>query len=273
MPKRSATSPDGAATRSTKRHHGESSSSRNGKRKRHRLPVAFEPLILSIAKWRCTNISEDNDEDVADTTDSGVVLPTTVSVSRQSLHEAGPMTWSKVLANYQSNSRSIPDVVFQTSDGKEVKGHSLVLRIRVPFFASLFPGKHSVSKSTNLPEACVVLPIAWADSETLQNVMDVAYLIKTPKDIPESELPRLYTAAMFIGWEELETGCYEDFQERLNTANCLAWLEWAVINRNALVKHRSATFAAAHLETLHEERDQELVRLSLEAHLAIVRLT
>ena len=104
-------------------------------------------------------------------------------------------------------------------------------------------------------------------------MIDVAYLTKTARDIADSLLERLYAAAMFLEWEELVTGCYEEFQERLSVANCLTWLEWSVTHHNTLVKHRASQFAAAHHETLTEERDQEMARLSLEAHLALVRLT
>ena len=74
---------------------------------------------------------------------------------------------------------------------------------------------------------------------------------------------------MHIEWEELETSCYEQFQEQLAQSNCLAWLEWAIANNVPLVKHRAASFAAAHMEVLQEERQQDLTDLSLEAHLSI----
>jgi hypothetical protein len=95
----------------------------------------------------------------------------------------------------------------------------------------------------------------------------------TTKDVSDKQLFKVFTAALHLKWEELETGCYGQFQERLQTANCLEWLEWSVKQKNMLVKHRAAHFAAAHLERLHEERDQELAQLSLEAHLALQRLT
>ena len=170
MPKRPANSPDtagGGGSRRAKRHRGGDSLSASHKRRKLRVPAPSEPLDLKVVKWRCFPTEEDTTGP-----DGPVTTVPSITVAGERLAEPGPMTWAKVLAAYQARSRhdAIHDVIFHTKDGEQVPAHSLILRIRVPFFASLFPGKREANQSeTGGPSsAALSLPIPWVDRDTLQ---------------------------------------------------------------------------------------------------------
>ena len=100
-----------------------------------------------------------------------------VTITNYRVVESVPLTWKQVLINYRDNKSSIHDILFATSDGHKVSAHSLILRIRVPYFHTLLPGKHP---SPDGKPAEVL--ISWSDSDTLRCIIDYAYFFRTAKD-------------------------------------------------------------------------------------------
>lgn len=225
----------------------------NRKKKNKVSPLPL--LDLSVTRWR-----------YVDDTEGSHPL-----ISVHHIKEPATPTWREIFCNHKRSLVSC-DLALETKNGVQIPAHSLVLRIRIPFFENLLQSK-LVSGDANTRTAPTVITLDWLESGTLEEVVDFTYFATTADAFSNAEIYNIFKAALHMGWDELEHACLEQFQQRLCVANCLKWLEWSVQNHQETVKNRAASFAATCIDQLHDyPHEFELKQLSAEAHLAITRL-
>ncbi|XP_055340080.1 uncharacterized protein LOC129589368 [Paramacrobiotus metropolitanus] len=226
----------------------------SGKRKKGRL--ASPPLSISVVKWECV----DGDEQ----------LGTAHIASSYQIAEPTLPSWKQIFAHHRKDTASC-DLAITTKDGAEILAHSLILRIRIPFFESYLPVFKPLSGETTTRPSPIIITAGWVDRPTLNQILDFAYFVIPSEGLSDDQLQPVFAAALHMQWAELEAACEEQFQQRLQTGNCLSWLEWAVQNKNETVKNRAANFAATNMDALQDLHEMELKQISLEAHLAIIK--
>ena len=90
--------------------------------KQRRL-MKFPLLNMAVTKWKYSP-TNDNDE------------PQVPQVVTFHIREPAAPTWEQVFRERSNTTSSSHDVVFVTNDGAKVPAHSLVIRIRVPYFTN-----------------------------------------------------------------------------------------------------------------------------------------